>query len=71
MNDYGSGPYNRFLKGLNYQMNAKGLAPHPNLTRWLEKDIETVVKTDFLVTPMAAAGTERFSQVSPEVLFVQ
>ena len=37
----------------------------------LEKGIETVVKTDFLVTPMAAAGTERFSQVSPEVLFVQ
>ena len=68
---HGSGPYNRFLKGLNYQMNAKGLAPHPNLTRWLERGIETVVKTDFLVTPMAATGTERFSQVSPEVLFVQ
>jgi hypothetical protein len=52
-------------------MNAKGLAPHPNLTRWLERGIETVVKTDFLVTPMAATGTERFSQVSPEVLFAQ
>jgi protoheme ferro-lyase len=45
---YGAGPYNHFLKGLNYEMNSKGLAPHPNLTKWLEKGIELVIKNKFL-----------------------
>ena len=25
-------------------MNSKGLAPHPNLTNWLEKEIELAVR---------------------------
>jgi protoheme ferro-lyase len=45
---YGSGPYKHFLKGLNYEMNSKGLAPHPNLTRWLEKGIDLAIKNKFL-----------------------
>ena len=44
---YGSGPYKHFLKGLNFKMNSKGLAPHPNLTRWLEQGIESVIKNNF------------------------
>ena len=45
---YGSGPYKHFLKGLNFDMNSKGLAPHPNLTTWLEKGIELVIQNKFL-----------------------
>ena len=44
---YGSGPYKHFLKGLNFEMNSKGLAPHPNLTRWLEKGIKSLIKNKF------------------------
>ena len=44
---YGSGPYKHFLKGLNFEMNSKGLAPHPNLTSWLEKGIASVIKNEF------------------------
>ena len=44
---YGSGPYKHFLRGLNFEMNSKGLAPHPNLTRWLEKGIKSVIKNNF------------------------
>ena len=44
---YGSGPYKHFLKGLNFEMNSKGLAPHPNLTRWLEKGIKSLIKNNF------------------------
>ncbi|MBI4522925.1 MAG: hypothetical protein HY695_03825 [Deltaproteobacteria bacterium] len=36
----GAGPYQRILAGLPYTLNGKGLAPHPNLTRWIEKEIE-------------------------------
>ena len=45
---YGSGPYKHFLKGLKFDMNSKGLAPHPNLTNWLEKGIDLVIKNKFL-----------------------
>jgi len=45
---YGSGPYKHFLKGLNFEMNSKGLAPHPNLTNWLEKGIDLVIKNKIL-----------------------
>ena len=45
---YGSGPYKHFLKGLNFEMNSKGLAPHPNLTRWLEKGIELAIRDKFV-----------------------
>ena len=29
-------------------MNSKGLAPHPNLTNWLEKGIELVIRNKFI-----------------------
>ena len=45
---YGSGPYKYFLKGLNFKLNSKGLAPHPNLTKWLSKGIELVIKNEFV-----------------------
>jgi len=44
---YGSGPYKHFLKGLDFELNSKGLAPHPNLTSWLEKGIASVIKNNF------------------------
>ena len=47
---YGSGPYKHFLEGLEFEMNSKGLAPHPNLTRWLEKGIEVAMKKGALLT---------------------
>ena len=45
---YGSGPYQHYLKGLNFKMNSKGLAPHPNLTNWLEKGIELAIRNKFI-----------------------
>ena len=36
----GAGPYQRMLDGLPYTLNGKGLAPHPNVTKWIEKEIE-------------------------------
>jgi len=56
---YGSGPYKHFLKGLNFEMNSKGLAPHPNLTRWLEKGIASVIKNNF---------SKQYSNQSPKNL---
>jgi sirohydrochlorin ferrochelatase len=50
---YGSGPYKHFLKGLNFEMNSKGLAPHPNLTHWLEKGVELAIKNKFLYKNIA------------------
>ena len=44
---YGSGPYKYFLEGLKFDMNGKGLAPHPNLTLWLEKGIESTLQHGF------------------------
>lgn len=35
---YGSGPYKKMLKGLNYEINEKGLVD-PILTRWLEDGV--------------------------------
>ena len=34
-------------------MNSKGLAPHPNLTKWLEKGIELAIKNKFLYKKIA------------------
>ena len=45
---YGSGPYKHFLKGLKFDINSKGLAPHPNLTTWLEKGIDFAIQIKFL-----------------------
>ncbi len=36
----GAGSYRRMLDGLPYTLNAKGLAGHPNVTQWIEKQIE-------------------------------
>jgi len=41
----GAGPYRRFLAGLDYVLNDQGIAPHPNLTRWIEEQIEAWIKT--------------------------
>ncbi|QPJ61992.1 MAG: hypothetical protein G3M70_08940 [Candidatus Nitronauta litoralis] len=37
---FGSGRYDEFLKGLKFDMNRSGLAPHVNLTRWLDRGIQ-------------------------------
>jgi|TARA_B100000959_G_scaffold142496_1_gene149570 hypothetical protein len=69
---YGSGPYSELLKGLDYQINKKGFAPHPNLTRWLENGIEKAIGTKISVAPpLAEIKGEKFSQVSPTVLIDQ
>ncbi|MCA9482201.1 MAG: hypothetical protein KC553_00535 [Nitrospina sp.] len=44
---YGSGRYDEFFNGLVYEMNREGLAPHPNLTRWLEQGIEATLGKGF------------------------
>lgn len=44
---YGSGPYKHFLRKLKFDMNGKGFAPHPNLTRWLEKGIKASIEKGF------------------------
>lgn len=38
---YGSGPYKKMLKGLNFELNEKGLVD-PVLTRWLEDGLQRV-----------------------------
>ncbi|MFQ5716889.1 MAG: hypothetical protein ACE5GQ_07270, partial [Nitrospinales bacterium] len=53
---YGSGPYSEYLEGLDYQMNGQGLAPHPNLTRWLEEGIQDAIENGFS-SPIRKAGT--------------
>lgn len=42
----GAGPYRRFLTGLDYVLNGLGIAPHPNLTRWVEEQIQAWIKTE-------------------------
>lgn len=40
----GIGSYRRLLAGLDYTLNGQGIAPHPNLTRWVEEQIMTLPK---------------------------
>ena len=54
---YGSGPYNHFLKGLEFEMNSKGLAPHPNLTKWIEKGVEIAVNKESLIMESSKKAT--------------
>ena len=54
---HGSGPYNHFLKGLEFEMNSKGLAPHPNLTKWIEKGIEIAVNKESLIMESSKKAT--------------
>jgi protoheme ferro-lyase len=44
---YGSGRYDEFFEGLNYEMNRKGLALHANMTRWLEEGISKTLQKEF------------------------
>jgi len=55
----GAGPYRRFLAGLDYVLNDQGIAPHPNLTRWVEEQIETWIKTELA----SKGGTTKYTQV--------
>ena len=58
---YGSGPYQRLLEGADFEMNSRGLVPHPNITRWLEKGIERAINQASLPgeNPTAVAGNVR------------
>ena len=44
---YGSGRYDEFFEGLNYEMNRKGLALHVNMTRWLDEGIRKTLEKEF------------------------
>ena len=44
---YGSGRYDEFFEGLDYEMNRKGLALHANMTRWLEEGIRKTLQNEF------------------------
>ena len=59
---YGSGPYKHFLEGLEFEMNSKGLAPHTNLTRWLEKGVEVAMKKGALLTH-SSTNTTRTTRI--------
>jgi hypothetical protein len=41
----GAGPYRKLLQGLSFELNGKGIAPHPNLTRWMEGAIEGWIRS--------------------------
>lgn len=41
---YGSGPYSRLLEGAKFEMNNRGLAPHPKLALWLERRVEQTME---------------------------
>lgn len=42
----GTGPYRKLLSGLDYTLNDRGIATHPNLTRWMEEQIQAWIKTE-------------------------
>ncbi|CAI2719322.1 hypothetical protein [Nitrospina watsonii] len=44
---YGSGRYDEFFDGLEYEMNRKGLALHSNMTRWLDEGIRKTLHKEF------------------------
>lgn len=52
----GAGPYRRMLAGLDYVLNGRGVAPHPNLTRWVEEQIETWIGTELAVGDSGTAS---------------
>lgn len=39
----GSGPYQRVLKDMNYELNPNGIAPHSFVTHWLEREIQKAI----------------------------
>ena len=44
---YGSGRYDEFFEGLDYEMNRKGLALHANMTHWLDEGIRKTLQNEF------------------------
>ena len=44
---YGSGRYDEFFEGLDYEMNRKGLALHANMTHWLDEGIRKILQNEF------------------------
>ena len=44
---YGSGRYDEFFEGLEYEMNRKGLALHANMTSWLDDGIRKTLQKEF------------------------
>ncbi|MBI2882749.1 MAG: hypothetical protein HYY11_02390, partial [Candidatus Methylomirabilis oxyfera] len=54
----GTGPYRKLLSGLDYTLNDRGVATHPNLTRWVEERIEEWIDTiGRQNTPMTQKGS--------------
>jgi len=53
---YGSGRYDEFFEGLDYEMNREGLARHPNMTRWLEEGIRKTIEKEFFLPPESLAA---------------
>ena len=39
----GSGPYQRVLKDMSYDLSPNGIAPHPFVTHWLEREIQKAI----------------------------
>jgi len=54
---YGSGPYKKLLRGLDYVLNEKGLV-HPAITRWLESGISQTAS----VLAQPVYGVDRVAQ---------
>ena len=46
---YGSGRYDEFFEGLDYNMNRKGLALHANMTHWLDEGIRKTLQNGFVL----------------------
>ncbi len=56
---YGAGPYQRLLEGADFEMNSRGLVPHPNITRWLEKGIEQAIRSAIQSAPVPDGSSGR------------
>ncbi|HEX7125470.1 MAG TPA: hypothetical protein VF406_06770 [Thermodesulfobacteriota bacterium] len=54
----GPGPYRRLLSGLDYVLNDRGIAPHPNLTRWMEAQIEAWMRDQLASSGAGATGAQ-------------
>ena len=52
----GPGPYRRLLSGLDYVLNDRGIAPHPNLTRWMEAQIDAWMRDQLAASGAGAAS---------------
>lgn len=59
---YGSGPYQKMFKGLEFQMNSKGLV-HPVIRQWLEAGIQQTI-TAWLGPGDAGQAKDVFTQPS-------